>query len=143
MIGVMKAVITWMLLMVASTNLIGFVVRGLFCTSPLIEGDASDTVHQVYTNKFKRLSLANTAVTIFWTLLSVTYIGALYHFWNILLAGVAILEMCSRLPDLLWEIRHGKRVTKSDAPRGPIYYLATVLTFLCLPLTWFALNRWN
>ena len=132
MIGVLKAVIAWITLMLVGTNLIGFVVRGLLWIPPHIDADAPKSVRHILADEVRRYSVANIAITIFWTLLSLAYIGALYHFWNILLASAGILEMCSRLPDLLWEIRHGKRLTKGDAPSGAIYKFATTLSFICL-----------
>lgn len=143
MIGILVAIGAWIVLMVVSTNLIGLVVRGLFWTPPPISGDAPDAVQQVLENEGKRLSVVNTGMTIFGLLLSVTYLGALYQFWNILLAGVAFLQMCSRFPDLLWEIRNGRRITKGDAPRGVLSYLSLILSLVCLPLTWYALFRWS
>jgi hypothetical protein len=39
MIGVLKAVIAWITLMLVGTNLIGFVVRGLLWIPPHIDAD--------------------------------------------------------------------------------------------------------
>jgi hypothetical protein len=85
----------------------------------------------------------NVAMTLLFLVLTVAYFFALYHFWNIGLAVSAGLVMVSRLPDLLWEIRTGKKVSKASMPKGTACIVATVLMWLALPLTWYSLCKWT
>jgi hypothetical protein len=85
----------------------------------------------------------NVAMTLLFVVLTVAYFFALYHFWNIGLAVSAGLVMVSRLPDLLWEIRTGKKASKASMPKGTAYIVATVLMWLALPLTWYSLCKWT
>jgi hypothetical protein len=42
-------------------------------------------------------------------ILIIGFIYSLLHFWNIGVALSAIIIMAGRLPDLIWEIKHGKK----------------------------------
>jgi len=50
--------------------------------------------------------------------------------------------MLARLPDLLWEIKTGVKVTKGNKPEGVGYTLSGLLPFLSLPLIWYSLYQW-
>lgn len=140
MICVVKAAVAWIILMFVGTNLLGLVVRGFFWAPPPSEGP-TDRVRDLLAQESKRLGAANITMTLFWAAVTLAYVGALYHFWNIALAVTAVLAMLSRLPDLLWEIRNGKKITRGSSPRGAVYYAATAIMWLCLPLAWFALCK--
>jgi hypothetical protein len=56
---------------------------------------------------------------------------------GVLLAACAI--MASRLPDLLWEISSGERVTRTNAPKGAGYTIGNILFWGALPLLWYSL----
>jgi hypothetical protein len=124
------------------TNLLGFLVRGFFWSPPANDGP-TDRVRNLLANESKRLSRGNFAITLFSGVITLVYLGALYHFWNIVLAVTAVLAMLSRLPDLLWEIRNDQKITRGNSPKGVVYIIATAIMWLCLPLAWFALCKWQ
>jgi hypothetical protein len=138
MICVLKAVVAWIVLTFVGTNLIGSVVRGLFWAPPSTDG-LTGGVRDLLARESKRFGAVNAAMTLFWAVVTLAYLGALYHFWNIALVITAVLAMLSRVPDLLWEIRNGRKLTGGNMPRGAVYYAATAAMGLCLPLAWFAL----
>lgn len=142
MICIAKAIGAWIILMLVGTNLLGFVVRGLLWAPPPSDGP-TDPVRDLLAHESKRLVAANITMTIFSAVATLAYIGALYYFWNIALAVTAALAMISRLPDLLWEIRNGKKITRGNGPQGAVYFVATATMWLCLPLAWFALCKWQ
>lgn len=142
MFCLIKAILTWVILLIVGTNLVGFVARGVFWSSPPVDAP-TNRVREVLAQESRRMHATNVAMTLLFLVLTVAYFFALYHFWNIGLAVSAGLVMVSRLPDLLWEIRTGKKVSKASMPKGTAYIVATVLMWLALPLTWYSLCKWT
>ena len=81
----------------------------------------------------------NIGMTLFFALLSVLYLWLLLRFWNIGVSVAAAMLMLSRLPDLLWEIRTGKKISRREGPTGAVAIVSTLLMWGALPLLWFAL----
>ena len=133
-----KAFGAWVVLVFVGMNLIGFLVRGLVWVTPSVDGP-TDRVREILESEAKRLSMANITMTLISAVVIVAYLWALNHYWNIALALTAVLTMLARLPDLLWEIRYGKKVSREDMPKSAMYYVALAIMLLCLPLTWYAL----
>lgn len=138
---IMQLVITffgWLALMYASINLIGMLVRGLVLVSDvekqLSEGDDNlkKVAGEIYHPKLERKVNITAAVLI------VIYLGALFYFWNIGVVIVAAILMVSRIPDLLWEIKYGRRKIK-EMPS--IYMITTLVTLATLPILWFSLYQ--
>jgi len=141
MIGLLKTIIAWGLMAFIGTNLIGFIVRGF--VQPLRQPESGDEkASDVIANEVQRLRIANAGITILAFVLTIAYLWALYHFWNIGLAASASILMLSRVPDLLWEIRTGSKVRPGNAPKSGIYIIATVLMWIVLPLIWYSLCKW-
>jgi hypothetical protein len=134
-ICLIQAVVGWFVLMLVATNLIGFVVRGLVEQPVTAGADAPDFLQEEVA-KANRMS---TGVTLFFALVTVLYLYLLFHFWNVGVIVAAAMLMLSRLPDLLWELRTGRKITSSDAPRGVIAVLSTCLMWGAFPVLWFAL----
>lgn len=122
--------------MLIGTNLLGIVVRGLI---PSYKKD-----------EFGNLQLAegvNTRMYIFTTIISTLvsflYIYALYYYWNIGIAIAGVMLMISRLPDLLYEMRTGEKVTLKNMPKRPLDIIFTLLSWGALPLIWYSLYYLN
>lgn len=126
---IVKTAVAWLLLMVIGANLIGFVVRGFFHAPPAIEAP-SERVEAL----FAQMNRANIAMTLLGIALSAGYLFALFHYWNALLALAGGMLMASRIPDLLWEIKHGKPVGPKSTPKGPLYVAATLVMWGAIPL---------
>lgn len=138
---ILKAVAAWVILMIVGSNLIGFIVRGLFWTPPQIDLSPDNPAQEILSDEVKKIRAGNSIITFISIVIAGAYLFALFYFWNVLLVGAAVLLMVSRLPDLLWEIRTGKKVTSQSRPRGIIYIFATIITWAELPLIWYALCR--
>ena len=128
---ILKSIVVWLIFMFVGTNLVGFVVRGFL--QPLrVEGEHLRRFSQ-------RLRSADLALTFSSAVAIAAYLFALFHFWNIALAVVAALLMIGRVPDLIWEIRTGLKITRRTRPKGFIALLTTIEPWLSLLLVWYAL----
>ncbi|MBI1370383.1 MAG: hypothetical protein GC162_17240 [Planctomycetes bacterium] len=126
--------------MLIGINLIGFIVRGFLWKPPPIE-PSTERVQELLANESRRMSRSNAAVTLLFIVVTAGYLGALAYFWNYLLAVAAGIIMVARLPDLIWEIKTGQKVTRSNAAQSVLGYAGIVLALLALPVVWYALCR--
>jgi len=128
----------WLTLMIVGTNLIGMLVRGLVLVSNVENqlSKADDTFKkiagEVYDPKAER------KVNFIALVLIIIYLIALFYFWNIGVVIVAIMLMAARIPDLLWEIKHGRQSIKNMPAR---YMFTLLIMFATLPVLWYALYR--
>lgn len=135
---ILKVVVVGLILMLVGTNLIGFIVRGFFWTPPPVDSP-TEGVHELFARESKRMSIANGTITFFSIVLTAAYLFTLFYFWNVLLALAGGLVMASRIPDLIWEIRTGSKVTRRSGPKGLLYIFATIIQWGSFPLIWYAL----
>jgi len=100
-------ILGWLALMVVGMNLIGMLVRGLVLTSEVkkVIAKGDDAFKKVVAGFYR--SSEERRVNVIAIVLIVIYLGVLLYFWNIAVVAVAILIMIARVPDLLWEMRHG------------------------------------
>jgi hypothetical protein len=129
----------WLGLLFLTTNLIGFLVRGLVPDTslnilPSEEGDFINGVIQEHRRSGRVLSLVPL-------LLLAAVLVALYHFWNVGVVLAAVMLMAARVPDLIWELKHGRRLGKLDMARPALHSLTTIIMWLSLPMLWYALYR--
>lgn len=137
-----KTFLVWLMLMYVGINLIGFVVRNLASwVSPL--DDVSGDFKNTFNREIRLNRSAGKALCLIFIVLTVAYLIAIYHYWNVILVACAALIIISRLPDLLWEIRTGQRASKANIPKGIFSNIGIVIDILTLPLTWFALYKWG
>jgi hypothetical protein len=140
MLCILKSIVAWAVLTFVSTNLIGFVVRGILWSPPDVEAP-DERVAEVFRHETRRMSVANVTTTLLSILVTAAYLFVLFHFWNVWLAVAALLAMATRLPDLMWEIRSDERVTRRNAPKGWLYVAAQIVWWGTLPLIWYALCK--
>lgn len=136
---ILQLVITilgWIALIVVGTNLIGMFVRGLVLVSS-VEAQLSkeDEIFKKATGEFYNPKLERKANFVSLVLI-IIYLLALFYFWNMGVVLAATMVMVARIPDLLWEIKHGKQEIKNM----PMFYMLTLLiTFAALPVLWYSL----
>jgi hypothetical protein len=138
LLTLVKAVVAWLIMMLIGTNLIGLVVRGAHGAFLLLRRDSGTP--ELVAPMARRHGAVSAVLTVVWVILTVTYLFVLVRFWNSWLAVAGIMLMASRLPDLLREIRTGSRAGFRGMPRGPVYTLATIMSWAALPLVWYALH---
>jgi hypothetical protein len=86
------------------------------------------------------VGVGNAVLTWLSILAAGAYVFVLFYFWNVWLAVAACVLMASRLPDLIWEIRTGRKPARKDRPRGPIYFLASTFSWAAFVLVWYSLS---
>lgn len=137
MFCIFKAFGVWFLLFLLCINLLGQVVRG-FYWRPIEFEPVSERLSVVLGNENRKAMIGNVV----WTFICVCLLGgllyALHHYWNAYLVGAAAMILAGRMPDLLWEIHHGRSGPKGQ---GVLYVIGVVLVIAALPVVWYALCR--
>src|SRR3989338_11213483 len=97
----------WLVLLWASINLMGMLVRELTLISEMkkVLAKGSPTFRKVAAEFYKPSEEKRT--NIIDIILIIVFLGVLYYFWNIGVVIAAVLIMAARVPDLLWEMKHG------------------------------------
>ena|SRR3989338_3559501 len=134
---VVKAVVGWLVLMLIGTNLVGIVARGLFPIPDMQE--LEKTAHPIIQTEVARYKRTNLGFTLFFALLGILYFYLLLRFWNLGVLIAAVMLMLARLPDLLWEIRTGRKITRRNAPMGIGGVFSVFMSWAALPVLWLAL----
>ena len=78
-------------------------------------------------------------MTLLFVFLTIFYLYLLLRVWNIGVPIAAAMMMLARVPNLLWEIPMGQKITRSSGPRGAVSILSTLITWSALPVLWLAL----
>ena len=139
-IGIIKTIVAWLIMKLIGIKLLGYVVRGLLWSPTSMEEEVAKIVFKDMPNREPMTPTFNFVMTLVAFVFTVAWFFALYHFWNIGLAAAAGIIMLSRLPDLLWEIKHGVKVTKNTGPSSG--YLFGLVTLLSYALIWYSLCKW-
>lgn len=136
-VNLLLTLVFFLILMYASVNLLGFLVRGLF-TNPQLD-KLEQTGHEFIREEIKKSKRADKIINIVAFILILVYFYLLFHFWNIGVVAVAMLIMAGRLPDLIWEIKHGKKVDQNLMKKNALYYITAFLPWIGLPMLYFSL----
>lgn len=136
-VHVLISVVFYFVLMLLSINLIGFLVRGFFTDPELakLKTSGSEFVKQ----EIEKSQCVDKRINIVALLLIIGYLYLVFHFWNIGVVIIAVVLMTGRLPDLLWEIKSGKKTTTSAMPKNALYFIATFLNWACFPALYYFL----
>lgn len=141
MIGhILISVVFYFVLLYLSINLMGFFVRGLF-KNPQIEELKSNGSEFIKT-EIEKHDRADTKINIIALILLIAYFYLLFHFWNLGVVLVVIAIMAGRFPDLLWEIKHGKKLTYEETknlPHNTLFYITSFLPWVALPILFYSL----
>lgn len=137
---VVKVILVWLMLEYIGINLVGMVVRPFLSWSSLLVNVSEDLIKLF---ELRRKRVIAIVISLIFLILTVAYLIAIYHFWNVGLVVSAGLVMVSRLPDLLWEIRTGTKISLAKYPKGVVSIIYTVIGLLSLPLTWYSLFKWT
>jgi len=148
-INILISIAFYLILIYLSVNLLGYFVRGLFVNPELDisrleeEGCSDEFVNNSLAMEFKKnepnAKKINIIITIIALILIITYFCLLFYFWNIGVMAVAIMLMATRLPDLLWEIKNGKKINLKTMPKNTLAYITTSLDWLGLPILYYFL----
>jgi len=131
----------YFILMFLSVNFLGFLVRGLF-TNPEIDKIKSKTEHEFIKQEIEKNQRTEKWTNVVALLLVAIYYYVLIHFWNVGVAIVALMLMAGRLPDLIWEIKMGKKITVGIAramPKNALYFITILFDLAALPVLYYFL----
>lgn len=136
-IQVLISVLSFFALMYLSVNLLGLFVRGLF---PKLELDRikKEGLEHIKRN-IKEYQHQQIWITLVALILNIAFFYLLFRIWNIGVVIAAVIIMVGRLPDLLWDIRHGKRTDPKLMKKNALYYLSAFLPWAALPVLYYSL----
>ncbi len=124
-----------------SINLIGFLVRGFFTDTAI--SDLEKTGSEFVKGEIIKNKRTDIFINIFALILNLLFLIILYRYWNIGVMAVAIVMMIMRIPDLIWEIRYGGRLSLNDTrtmPKDLIYFITGYSWLLEFPLLYYSLH---
>jgi hypothetical protein len=131
-ICIVKTVLGDLLMMLIGANLLGIIVRGIIPAYKMDDLGNRTLIEDITSTK-------SIVMTVIITLLSILYYYSLYHFWNSGVVLAAAMVMFTRLPDLLFEIRTGKKVNSKNMPNKGVNIICTVISWTSLPVLWYSL----
>lgn len=127
----------YVILMFLSVNLMGLFVRGLF-TKPELDKLKREG-HEFVRHEVEKSQRADKWINVIALVLIIAYFYLLFYVWNIGVVAAAIIIMAGRLPDLLWEIKHGKKTDPKLMKKNALYYISSFLPWVALPVLYFSL----
>ncbi len=136
---ILIVVVLYFFLMLLSVNLLGLFVRGLFPQKELerVKREAP----QLITESDKEYIHKQKRTTIIALIINIIYFYLLFRIWNVGVVIAVLIIMTGRLPDLLWDIKHGKKTDPKLMKKNAMYYVSAFLPWLALPVLYFSLYR--
>lgn len=138
-LSIVLALVGYFVLMYLATNIIGMVVRGFFKNAELEDMKNNTEVHDFLKKEIRKNDRADIAVTITSIIFCILFLYLVYRYLNVWILAVALVFMAGRIPDLLWEIRNGQKMTKTNMPHKPIYVITGLLDWVMLPVFWWGM----
>jgi len=143
MIGcILKSIGFYLVLLIVGTNLIGLFIRSLVYVFPLID-ESIIKENSFLKKERKRIIFSNTFITIFSFILIGVCLFILFYFWNFGLALAFLIIISCRVPDLVLEIRTGKKISKGNHPNKIIVVISTFFLWGSMFLVWYSLCLWT
>ena len=139
-IRMLISIVSYFILMYLSVNLLGLFVRGLF-PDPKLDELKKDTKFEFLKHEIEHSQRANVWTNITALILNIIYFYLLIHFWNIGVVIAVLIIMAGRLPDLLWDIEHGKKTDPKLMKHNALFYISAILPWLAFPVLYFSLYR--
>lgn len=121
---VLKFILANVLLLIVSSTLIGFIIRGLFYQLP--DNSTSEYIAELYEKNRKR-GLFSSVITVCATIILFIF---LYKYANIYIILGILLNMISRTKDLLNEIRTGIKTTRKNVTNDRTDLVLSIVTLL-------------
>lgn len=135
--NILISVVFYFVLIYLSVNLLGLFVRGLF-SNPEFDSLKQEG-HEFIKREIEKSQRADKWLNIIALILIITYLYLLFYIWNIWAMVAAIIIMIGRLPDLLWEIKNGKKTDPKLMKKNALYYISALLPWLALPVLYYSL----
>ena len=87
----------------------------------------------------KGLTPGSIMLTIIFSLTIPVYFYYLYHYWNIGTTVAAAMLMASSLPQILHEVKTGRKINLRSMTKRPLGILCIILYHGAFPLLWYSL----
>lgn len=136
-IHILTTIVLYFVLMILSVNLLGFLVRGLF-TNPELDRLKQEG-HDFIKKEIERSQKADKWINLLALILFVGYFYGLWRIWNFGVVVAVVIIMSGRLPDLIWEIKHGRKTDPKLMKKDLLYYVSSFLPWLALPVLYYSL----
>lgn len=128
--------------MYVATNLVGMIVRGFFRNTNLEEMKQNKDTHDFIKKEIAKDNKADNVTTVIFIIITIAFIYIVYQYTNYWVLTGVLLMMLSRVPDLVWEIKTGKKVTRNDGPTGGTYSLTDITMLIAFPVVWWGIFIW-
>lgn len=138
-IQILLTIVFYFILLYISVNLLGLFVRGLFPKAELDRVKKEAPIFIKISGNDQEYLREQRRTTIIALLLNIAFFYLLFSFWNFGVVLASILIMMGRLPDLLWDIKHGKKTDPKLMDKNVSYYISTLLSLLAIPVLYYSL----
>ncbi|HRR94795.1 MAG TPA: hypothetical protein P5083_01495 [Candidatus Paceibacterota bacterium] len=138
-IHILITIVFYIILMLVSTNLVGFFVRGLFVNPDLDKLKTTVEGNEFIKEEIKKYERSGKLANAIAFLLIVVYLYLTFHFGNIGVTMIAVIFMITRLPDLLWEIKSGQKISIYSMPKNTLSFITNFLMWASLPALYYFL----
>ncbi len=127
----------YFILLLFSTNIIGFIVNGFY--DPILDvKNKISTERLIERSKMDKTGLKPLAYA--FLVLGLIYLYSVYYYFNIGLAFVALTFMLIRIPDVRFEIRTNTRIIKKNIPKNSLNTIITLIHWLMPPAIYLSLK---
>jgi hypothetical protein len=123
---ILYVILAYFILMFVGSNLIGVIVRGFVS----------------YTGE-NLLSFQSILITSIFIIIAFVYYYILFHYFNYGFAIAGAMLMFPRIPDLLFEMETGTKVTAKNSPKGILSLLCTALLWGAIPVLIYFICYYN
>ena len=146
-LSVVLAIIGWFVLMLLSTIFLGLFVRAFFVSDPALDAldqlesgkGVSEKMETFIASERKEQRRANIFANLTTLVLFLGFFYLLFYFLNIFAVVAAVMLMAGRLPDLLREIKHGRKINVQELPKNWGYWATSFLDWTSLPVFLYSL----
>ena len=129
---ILKTLVCYFIFIAIGTNIVGTIFRGL------IPGYREDEHGNLFMREYIS-SGKSILTTLIFISLSLIYFYLLYHYFNIWVVVAALILALTTLPDILFELKTGEMVNIKNMPKRKIDIFFSIISWLVLPLIWYAL----
>jgi uncharacterized oligopeptide transporter (OPT) family protein len=137
-VNILKTLVISIIIVWASINLLGFLVRGLFKKLELEKLKKEGT--EFVKKELKKHERADKLMNIIGLILLFIYFYLLVRYFNLAVLFAVLLVMVSRLQDLVWEIKHGKNLSSTERnqiPKNTVYHITSILSWVSMALLFY------
>lgn len=127
----------YFILLILSTNIVGFIVNGLY--DPILDVKNEMSAERL----IEQSKMDNTGLkplAYIFLILGSLYLFSIYYYFNIGLALIALSFMLIRIPDVRFEIRTNTKINKKNMPKNVLNTITTLIYWLLLPAIYLSLK---